>query len=415
MLEFDNIPNFDFKEDSTNNRMTNYNSDAFKRRFGTVIDPIFINDNIYENEYTNNMEKLNIRSFVNAMTNQQKIKIRTFDDIYNNRIRIYNHLVYRCNDKQISPLTFSKNILTLSLLLLHCNPFKKNIRMLCNNLNQYAISISRQIQKNKYHNNTQSFDYVPFNEIVEMRDEIYNLSKHNDHMKYIRLCMNTYIPPLRLELQGMRYNISPAEPVNTPNDTTNYLIKYNDIYYIVINHDKVINRYGQCVFKLDKVNNYMDCQTLTNILNYSFDLLPRDYVICTNNKPTEPMNNTTFYNLLPFGQNIIRQSYHTYYEKIYTPNLTNGDLTDIANRMRHSLNIARLIYIKIEPTQPVSPNTYKYKRSKDNRYLNYLINGKIKNPSNKKLLLHGIHMIDGVYCFTPDKLTERKIHTFKKI
>jgi hypothetical protein len=51
--------------------------------------------------------------------------------------------------------------------------------------------------------------------------------------------------------------------------------------------------------------------------------------------------------------------------------------------------------------------TYGEIRTKDNRYLNYLRSGKIKKPKQKNLDKHGIHLVDGVYCFTDAKLLER--------
>jgi hypothetical protein len=100
--------------------------------------------------------------------------------------------------------------------------------------------------------------------------------------------------------------------------------------------------------------------------------------------------------------------------------------------MRHSLNTARAIYIKVAPINPpnnqlieqekkdnhieyrkqynkkyFNKDSYGYKRASDNKYLSYLKSGKIKKPSAIRLNKHGIRQVDGVYEFTIDKLNER--------
>lgn len=439
IYEFDEIPTIELKENDQNNLLCNYYGQRFKKRFGTVVSPLITNDMICENDYMNKLEKDNICSFVNHMIKDMNLQLTTFDDIYLNRKRLYDHLNFRYTSKKINGLTLSRYLQIFSLLILYSNPFKLSIRKLSNNINQLANTICRNVQTVKYANNTQTFDYIPFDQLVLMRDSMVDWwVVHNDHMKYIRLCMNTYIPPLRLELQDMKYKFSYDEPINDPTDQNNYLVKTPDYLYIVLNHDKVVSKYGQQIFCLDQTNDYMDCDKLKDILERSFSIMPRSYVICPKNKPNEPMNNTSFYNLLPCNQNILRQSYHTYYEKIYRPSLTNADLMDLANRMRHSLNTARAVYIKVEPNEDelkicnainlimqnsrkerikkyrteynlkyFKKDSYGYKRLKDNRYLSYLLNGKILKPSKKSLDRHGIHMIDGLYCFTPEKINER--------
>ena len=52
--------------------------------------------------------------------------------------------------------------------------------------------------------------------------------------------------------------------------------------------------------------------------------------------------------------------------------------------------------------------TYNQIRNNDNKYLNYIRSGKIKNPKESVLDKHGIHKVGEVYQFTPEKLLERK-------
>ena len=436
IYEFANIPIHRLIEDTKNNKLANYYSTNFQSRFGTVVDPIQINDQIDMNDFKNILEKNNIRSYINKYNIPKENKIIKFEELYNNRIEIYEYTIKRYIDKEISAISLSHYLLSLSLLILYSNPMKKDIRILCNSINQYANEICRNTQAIKYADNRQSDKYQSFEYLTELRDELKDHVRGNHliHMKYIKLCMNTYIPPLRLELQDMQYKQSDEEPINDPETKTNYLIRFDDIYYIVINHDKVISKFKQQIFKLDQTNQYMNCVALTECLNRSFNILPRKYVICPRGKPDEPMNNTSFNDLLKCSQNILRQAYHTYYEKIYHPSLTNNELNDIALRMRHSLNTARAIYIKVAPINPpnnqlieqekkdnrtayqkqynkkyFNKDSYGYKRASDNKYLSYLKSGKIKKPSAKMLNKHGIYKVDDTYEFTIDKLNERLI------
>ena len=48
-----------------------------------------------------------------------------------------------------------------------------------------------------------------------------------------------------------------------------------------------------------------------------------------------------------------------------------------------------------------------FQRQSDNRYLNYLLSGRIKNPKPNILEKHGIHKVGDTYQFTSKKLEER--------
>jgi len=439
IYEFADIPMHRLIEDNTNNKLCNYYSVNFQSRFGSVVEPIQINDQIDMNDFKNKLEKDNLMSFINKYNRSSTngathYPIHRLEEVYNRRIAIYDYTVSRYTNKSISAISLSHYLLSLSLLCLYSNPMKRDIRILCNSINQYANDICRNTQAIKYADNRQSDRYISFEHLVELRNEYadYIGDNHLAHMKYIKLCFNTYIPPLRLELQDMQYKHVYEEPTNDPETKTNYLVYYNEVYYIVLNHDKVVSKFKQQIFKLDQQNQYMDCEKLTCILLFSFLRLPRKYVICPRGKPDEPMNNTSFNDLLKCNQNILRQAYHTYYEKIYKPSLTNNELNDIALRMRHSLNTARSIYVKVEPTEPIdnrlieqekkdnhieyrkqynlkyfNKDSYGYKRASDNKYLSYLKSGKIKKPSAKMLNKHGIYKVDDTYEFTIDKLNER--------
>ena len=144
----------------------------------------------------------------------------------------------------------------------------------------------------------------------------------------------------------------------------------------------------------------------------------------------------TYNNLISATQNMLRQAYHTYYDKEHTPRLTNKEISDMCLKMRHSVSTANRIYNKILPTNNTVINekknniiedkqkklieyrkeynkkyfnkySYGYIRASDNRYLYYLHKGKIKHPKQHILDKHGIELVDGVYKFTDTKLKER--------
>lgn len=442
VYKYNELPEYKLLENRKNGKLCNYYSLNFKSRFGTVTKPISIYDNIDDNDYKNELEKKNIISYISNFNTNGKLKteIKTFDQLYKYRQHVYDYQVNRYNNKDINGITLSKYLYILGLLILYYNPFKLSIRILSNSIIQHSNDIQKKQQQEKYDNNVMSDKYVSMTDLIKQREELkanlnldidhneYNKTIHNNHMKYLKLCMNTYIPPLRLELLTMKYKVCDDAPTTDKKDKTNYLCLYDNVYYFVINYDKVVKRYGQQIFKLDVNNEYMKCDKLTDTLNKSFILFPRQYVFTSFKDTTKPMNKVSYTNILTCGQNILRQSYHTYYEKEYKPALTNEQLKDISKYMRHSLNTARSIYVKIDNNgteqktnktkdmvsyrknymkEYLKEGSYGITRTKDNRYLNYLKKGRILKPKQKNLDKHGIHLVDGVYTFTDAKLLER--------
>ena len=450
MLKFTDIPISKLKETSECNKLCNYYSSNFKSRFGDVVKPIHINKIIDKNEFKNTLEKKNIGSFINKINKSNIINknISKFKHVYKYRESIYKLLIDRNKKNEINNNTLSKYIFMLGLLILYHKPFNKDNRIHANNIIQYSNIIQSISQTIKYDNNiidiSKNYKYTSFLDLIKKREEykkkfdsivFYDRHNHNSHMAYLKLCMNTYIPPFRLELLRMKY-ITIDDINDIPTDDVNYICLYDNIYHIVINKDKVINKYGKQIYKLDHDNNYMNCTELTNILNKSFLLFPREYIFVPFNKPNIYMNNMTYNNLISSTQNMLRQAYHTYYDKEHTPRLTNKEISDMCLKMRHSVSTANRIYNKILPSDNVVINekknniiedkqkklieyrkeynkkyfnkdSYGYIRASNNRYLYYLQKGKIKHPKQHILDKHGIELIDGIYKFTDDKLLER--------
>ena len=450
MLKFTDIPCYKLKETSDCNKLCNYYSSNFKSRFGDVVNPVHINKIINDNEFKNILEKKNILGFVNKINKSNIInkQIIKFKHVYKYRETIYNWLIDRNKKNEINNNTLSKYIFMIGLLILYYDPFNKNIRKETNNIIQFSNTLQSMYQTIKYDNNiidiSKTYKYTTYTDLVKQRNEYkikfdniisYDKQNHNIHMTYLKLCLNTYIPPLRLELLRMKY-ITVNDINDIPTDDVNYICLYDNMYHIVINKDKVINKYGKQIYKLDHDNNYMNCTELTNILNKSFLLFPREYIFVPYNKPNIYLNNVSYNHLINANQNLLRQSYHTYYTNECNPRLTNKEISDMCLKMRHSVSTANRIYNKILPTNNIVINekknniiedkqkklieyrkvynkkyfnkdSYGYIRASNNRYLYYLQKGKIKHPKQYILDKHGIELIDGIYKFTDDKLKER--------
>ena len=520
-----------FTESSRTNNLANVSSSHFKNRFGTVRKPKNYGKSIrhYINSFRSETELKNwqrlIKQFCNSNTllcNSEE-KMQTFNKIYKYRQRIFDFIINRYRRGEIAELSLAGNINMLGTLCLYSNPFDKSVRRECNDMLRYATDIQLKVHKVKYGNNQltdkELQNFVPYPELIKKRDELepeftvldfdgrefpQSLKEFDIHFAYLKLCVNTYIPPLRLEFVHMEYIESNYEPSTEQNKQTNYLWYNTDteLYSIVINHDKVSNKQRRdippkVVFNLNVNNVFMDSKEMSRVFKHSFNIFPRKYVFpsyqsSTNTNGSKRNNGKRIgdtywtaqypyrgnraitegvYTSLLSGyfeeriptQNQLRQAFHTYYEVNHKPRLTNNQLEDLSHRMRHTLQTARKVYIKIHKTvndeeQAPKPQQHrtsmtddaimkrvnelvnakmklidntinnvskkkkventelkeyrkqymkKYldnpdnkKKSQNNRYLNYLRSGRITKPKESTLQKHNIHLVDGEYQFS---------------
>ena len=208
-------------------------------------------------------------------------------------------------------------------------------------------------------------NYVPYAALVAARDVLAasDQRSHVSRMRYLILCLGTYIPPLRLDWLNMRVYRNKKPP---PADDTNYLWGYApQKYAIVMNADKIegrrqaAGRERQVIRLDDDLKGITDGSTLNGILDKNLAAEPRDYVLTGNDG--SPMASST-YNLIlaqmfvPRSptQNMIRKAYinHWYADE---QKLTEGQLKQIADRMRHTKETARSSYRKVDaPTELVA-------------------------------------------------------------
>ena len=228
-------------------------------------------------------------------------------------------------------------------------------------------------------------NFVTYPELVQKRNqlkEVYdkskrlsNMSSVKNHMAYLVLCLNTMIPPLRLDFLDMEIWKKKTEP---PADITNYLwIKEKDDMVIVINQDKVSHHEkakgtrGMYPLKNEIINRTYNTQItdgvgLMEILNDSLSCLKRDHVLISlkdySSKSSEHMADSTYnQSILQWAfkprkpsQNVLRKAYINHFYNLPKTNI--NDHKAIANRMRHSYSTASENYVKINIEQEDLPD-----------------------------------------------------------
>ena len=240
--------------------------------------------------------------------------------------------------------------------------------------------------QNQQFNEEEQMNFVSYTELVQKREQLAELfdeikKSHRPeniktHMQYLVLCLNTMIPPLRLDMLDMEIYRSKKAP---PKNEINYLwIKSATDMTIVINQDKVSHHDDKKglrgEFKLSKDYEIINEQSgfqitqgvkLMEILNDSLSSLKRDYVLIKlqgySTKSTEPMPASTYNQSIlqtlfkprKPNHNMIRKAYINYFYSHPKANL--NDKKAIANRMRHSYDTAAVNYIKLNIDPGMQP------------------------------------------------------------
>ena len=220
-------------------------------------------------------------------------------------------------------------------------------------------------------------DFVPYNDLCAKRDEmaeIYEEAKNlknkqgiKDHMCYIALCMNTYWPPLRLNLLNMK--IWKGKEAPPDDEQQNYLWKKKKgDWVIVVNRDKV-SRYdkkrgkrgeyalNEEVIEVTKKTKLQvtNGKKLMEVIEDSLESLPRGYLLIAlsnyKKKKQKPMSEETYrtsiwwylFNPRQLHCNLIRRAYVNHWYNIVNMNAKK----EIAKRMRHSVQTANESYMKL--------------------------------------------------------------------
>jgi len=244
-------------------------------------------------------------------------------------------------------------------------------------------------------------NYVPYRKLVAMRNHYETLWRADPkdlklNMYHLLLAVNTYIPPLRLDWLDMyvypprlvdgRPVKPPTGPVAAPPaDSNNYLWESAPgEWSIVMNYDKIENKREQrglarqiMVLK-DDIPGITDGKRLNGIINDSLRDAPRNYALVGVRDKTRPMPASGFGSAMlamfkpkkPL-QNLLRKAYinHVHRMKLNGMELPERTLKEVANRMRHTLEVARGSYRKINlaeeeddtpivlPTKPEKPKS----------------------------------------------------------
>ena len=244
---------------------------------------------------------------------------------------------------------------------------------------------AKEIVQNQELSKDELENFVTYPELVQKRDqlkEVYDKSKKSknmtsikNHMAYLVLCLNTMIPPLRLDFLDMEIWKKKTEP---PKDIINYLwVKEKDDMIIVINQDKVSHheksKGTRGIYPLNKeiVNKshnikITDGVKLMEILNDSLTALKRDHVLISlkdySPNTTEHMADSTYnQSILQWAfkprkpsQNTLRKAYINYFYNLPKTNI--NDHKAIAFRMRHSYATAAENYVKLNIEQEDLPD-----------------------------------------------------------
>ena len=266
-------------------------------------------------------------------------------------------LIKICNSgNTLSSIRIMSEALSNLLLLINKDKYKQ----LCKDLFLKGINIQKNIDEIKGDQEyTESEDAakIDFIDLVELRRKYKNMKGDKNHIIYLLLCLNTYMPPLRLE-----YLNTDTEAITYGDNQANYITDHDinintDTMMLYINKDKVSNKVGpvQLPFKNHKSKNgtkFIFGDKMRKILRDSYITKPRKYVISSFYDMNEPMSVNSYYRILntimgkPVNQNAIRKAYINYFYD-QDLKLTANDKDIIAKYMRNSANIAEQIYKKV--------------------------------------------------------------------
>ena len=251
------------------------------------------------------------------------------------------------------------------LLAIDKHKFKEIVRPYYNT----GLKLQKEIDKKRDDNELtpkEKINFVCYSDLIEQRDKLHeSWNKRPKDKKlniyHLILAMNSYIPPLRLNLIDMEFHRKRKAPPS--NIRTNYLWeKTKGKWVIVLNYDKIENKrqvkgYDREEFDLeDDIPGVTEGKRLNNIINDSLKFWKRDFVLTGVRTYGEPMGKSSYNQALASifkpktpTQNILRKSYINHF---YNKNLPMSKLKLIARRMRHTVGVAMLSYKKVNINCP---------------------------------------------------------------
>lgn len=177
-----------------------------------------------------------------------------------------------------------------------------------------------------------------------------NMKTKTQYNRYLVLCLCVYQPPLR---RGIYTTLKFLFNIKHDNKKDNYVLLLNkpvNKAYYIINNDKV-SKYE--TFTKDE-NKCIEIENkdLVQLLWNSYNRNKREYVFTDgNNKPYNESTIRILLEPLKLTFNILRSSYISQY---YMNNQFLKERTELARKMRHSVDIAQLKYQKRMPKEEIS-------------------------------------------------------------
>jgi hypothetical protein len=247
----------------------------------------------------------------------------------------------------------------LANILLFIN--KNKYKQLSKSLFLKGKDIQKNIdeQKGNQEYNVNELDaLINFEDLEMIRDHYKDKEGYKNEMIYLILCLNTYMPPLRLEY----LNSNEREPImfgNTDLDK-NFIEdkpEGKDNMELHIGNDKVVSKVGKdkllfATYKSRNGSTFIKGNIVRDVLRASYWKNPRQYVITSLSDFTKPMSVSSYYKLLKdltghiVNQNALRKSYINYWYN-QDKKLNLNDKKIISKYMRNSPEVAEAIYRKV--------------------------------------------------------------------
>ena len=222
-----------------------------------------------------------------------------------------------------------------------------NKESLYKKLSEEATDLNKEIVKNADNqelSEDRKLNYVSYEDLIKVREErkkLWKLNPENNKLnqQYLILALYTMQPPLRQDYKDMQIvEERPAE------DDKNYLWKKANKYVIVLNKDKVYKTYGRAEIPLST--------ELSSIIDDSLAMFPREYILSTLRDGNKELGKQNFERIVneifspkKVSVDILRSAYisHMYAD----PNFSRNQKKELAELMRHSIEIADQTYNKI--------------------------------------------------------------------
>ena len=267
-------------------------------------------------------------------------------------------IIYICLDTD-KPSTSRIRLEALAniLLLINKNAYKKISKKLFRRSIEIQQDIS-SVKDEQQYSEREEASKITYNDMVEMREQYKNKKDNKSKMIYLILCLNTYMPPLRMEYMDNDHNaiVFGCSDNNYIQDKLNF--DGIDEMTMHIEHDKVSHKVGpiDLEFINHKTKNdilFINGEEMKNILRQSWASNPRRYVVHDTYDMNKPLTAKQYYRLMeqvfnkPVTQNSIRKAYiNHFYDPLLKLTMKNKKI--ISMYMRNSVLTAESIYHKID-------------------------------------------------------------------